>query len=137
MISINIFDDTSRLLNKALDLRSSRQQVIASNIANSETPGYSRAEFKFEEALSNALSGEGTFLQATHPQHISFNSPNVNEVRGTLMRHPDTRGIGDENSVSVDAEMIAMTENQLMYETAAKLLQKKLALLKYAVRDGQ
>lgn len=137
MTALHLFDESSQLLNKSLDLRSTKQQVIAANIANAETPGYDRAEFRFEEALSTALTDATTLLQATHPQHIALPSSTVAEVKGSLLRHPDTTGIGDGNSVSVDTEMIAMTENQLMYETAAQLLKKKLSILKYVVRDGQ
>ena len=49
----------------------------------------------------------------------------------------DQTGIGDRNGVNVDQEMLDLSENELMYETAAQLLQKKLSLLKHVISGGQ
>ena len=123
MNTLNLFDDTTTLLQKSLDLRSSNQRVIAGNIANAETPGYAPARFEFEQELKAAISGSEPTLTTTHSRHLSMSSDNT--------------GIGDDNGVSVDQEMITLSENQIMYETAAQLLKKKLSLLKYVVQGGQ
>lgn len=137
MNSINLFDDTTTLLQKSLDLRSSNQRVIAGNIANAETPGYAPARLEFEQELEAAISGSNPKLATTHAGHLSPSSDNVDQVTGEIVRSPDRTGIGDDNGVSVDEEMIALSENQIMYETAAQLLKKKLSLLKYVVQGGQ
>ena len=137
MDPLNLFDKTSTLLSKSLDLRSTNQRVIASNIANAETPGFSPAKLEFEKDLTNAVKGKGATLSTTHDKHIPLGSENVEDVTGHIVRNPDNTGIGDENGVSVDDEMIALSENQIMYETAAQLLKKKLSLLKYVVADGK
>lgn len=137
MNPLNLFDNSITLLHKSLDLRSSNQGVIAGNIANAETPGYAPARFEFEQELKAAITGSGPGLATTNSRHISTNSENVSEVSGKIVRSPDTTGIGDNNGVSVDEEMIALSENQIMYETSAQLLKKKLSLLKYVVQGGQ
>lgn len=137
MNTLNLFDDTTTLLQKSLDLRSSNQRVIAGNIANAETPGYAPARFEFEQELKAAISGSEPTLTTTHSRHLSMNSENVSQVEGKIVRSPDNTGIGDDNGVSVDQEMITLSENQIMYETAAQLLKKKLSLLKYVVQGGQ
>lgn len=137
MNTLNLFDDTTTLLQKSLDLRSSNQRVIAGNIANAETPGYAPARFEFEQELKAAISGSNPTLTTTHSGHLPMNSENVSQVEGKIVRSPDNTGIGDNNGVSVDQEMIALSENQIMYETAAQLLKKKLSLLKYVVQGGQ
>lgn len=138
MIPTNPFDSNIRLLDKVLDLRAQNQRVIGSNIANAETPGYSPAKFQFEEDLSNAINKNDTFrLKTPHPTHIPISPDNFENISGTVTRTPDNTGIGDENGVSVDEEMINLSKNQLMYETAAQLLKKKLSLLKYAISDGK
>ena len=137
MPPLKLFDSTSTLLTKSLDLRASNQGVIASNIANSETPGYAPARFNFETELKNAIEGTGSTLATTHNKHISLGASSVESVTGVVLREPDNTGIGDENGVSVDDEMIALSENQLLYETDAKLLKKKFTLLKYVVQGGQ
>ncbi len=138
MIPTNPFDSSIKLLSKVLDLRSANQRVISSNIANAETPGYSPAKFDFENDLKNAINTDGSFrLQTSHPVHIPISPSNFESVQGKVVRTPDTTGIGDENGVSVDDEMIELSKNELMYETAAQLLKKKLSLLKYAISDGK
>lgn len=137
MNPLALSDPTMTLLTKSLDLRSTNQQVIAANIANAETPGYAPARFEFEQALQEAVKKSTFVLETTQPGHISPNAPSVADVRGRVLREPDTTGIGDQNGVSVDDEMIALSKNQLMYETAAQLLKKKMTMLKYAVSGGQ
>lgn len=132
------FDSNFHLLNKVLDLRAEKQRVISANIANAETPGYAKATYSFEENLRHAISKESAInLETTHTTHIPLYAKNIDAVEGEVTREKDTTGIGDENSVSVDAEMIDLSKNQLMYETAAKLLKKKLTVLKYAISEGK
>ncbi|MBE0584381.1 MAG: flagellar basal body rod protein FlgB [Desulfofustis sp.] len=137
MDPLKLSDGTMALLAKSLDLRSINQQVIAANIANAETPGYAPARFEFEKELQQAVQKSTISLATTQPLHISPAAPSVSAVHGRLVREPDTTGIGDQNGVSVDAEMLALSENQLMYETAAQLLKKKMTMHKYAVSGGQ
>ncbi len=137
MDPLTLSDSTMALLAKSLDLRSTNQQVIAANIANAETPGYAPARFEFEQALQEAVKKSTIALETTQPGHISPQAPSVADVHGRVVREPDSTGIGDQNGVSVDDEMIALSKNQLMYETAAQLLKKKMTMLKYAVSGGQ
>lgn len=131
------FNSNMELLQKVMDLRSTKQGVIASNIANAETPGYARKEFEFEAELKQALSVTPGKLDTTHSKHIPFAPSTISSVSGTIREVKANTGIGDENSVSVDMEMIALSENQLLYETAAQLLKKKFSLLKYMVSEGK
>ncbi len=132
------FDDNMALLAKVLDLRSKNQQVIAANIANAETPGYSPAKFEFENALKAAVKEkESMLLTQSHPGHIGLRANAIEDIQGTVHITPDTTGIGDKNGVKIDAEMMALSENQILYEAAAQLLKKKMAMLKYSISGGQ
>ena len=133
MNPLSPFDANMRLLSKSLDLRAENQKVIGSNIANAETPGYAPARFSFEEELSSAIKGTATPLATTHPGHIPLGPHSVGSVSGMLIREPDQTGIGDENGVSVEEEMLALTENELLYETSAQLLKKKMTLMKFVI----
>jgi flagellar basal-body rod protein FlgB len=136
MDKLSLFDSNIHLLKKTLDLRSANQRVIASNIANADTPGYAPARFEFEQELQQAIQGKGS-AQITHPDHISLGASDLNSVTGTITRDQDTTGIGDQNGVSIDNEMLALSENELMYESAAQLLNKKLTMLTYVIQGGQ
>lgn len=138
MIPKSPFDSSIQLLAKVLDLRASNQQVIAANIANAETPGYTPATFRFEEELRSAV-GKSTSLAMAGSNELHFGNGrgNLESVRGSLEFSPDQTGIGDENGVSVDQEMLALSENQILYEAAAQLLRKKLGMIRYVVSGGQ
>lgn len=137
MKPLNPFDSNMKLLQKVLDLRSANQQVIATNIANADTPGYNKKVFEFEQELQQAIGGTPGNLTTTHSKHIPIGPGNISSVTGKVREIADTTGIGDENGVSVDTEMIALSENELLYETAAQLLKKKFAILKYAISEGK
>lgn len=136
MNQLSLFDANTQLLKKNLDLRSINQRVIASNIANADTPGYAPVRFEFVRELEQAVQKKGAFA-ITHPAHFPIGGTDLAGVTGTLRQEPDTTGIGDQNGVSVDTEMLALSENELLYETAAQLLKKKLSLLSYVVQGGQ
>lgn len=137
MNTIQPFDTNTQLLSKVLDLRANRQEVISSNIANAETPGYAPARFNFEAELEQAISNSPNKLTTTDSNHIPLGSSNFESITGTTVIEPDNHGIGDDNGVSVQDEMLSLSENQLMYETSLQLLNKKLAMIKYAISGGQ
>ncbi len=134
---IQQFDTTMNLLQKVLDLRSRNQQVISSNIANADTPGYSASTFEFETQLKSAMAGSELKPVSTRANHIQISPTNISQVQGDIVVHPDKTGIGDRNSVSVDQEMVKLSENQILYEAAITMLNKKLSILKYVSNDGR
>ncbi len=137
MNPLDPFDSNIKLLHKVLDLRSTNQRVIATNIANAETPGYARKVFTFEDQLQNAITAKPGALATTHGKHIATSPTSVGSVTGRVHEIKDKTGIGDENAVSMDTEMIELSKNELLYETAAQLLKKKFTLLKYMIQEGK
>jgi len=132
------FDSNMQLLSKVLDLRAEKAEVISSNIANAETPGFSPSRFNFEEDLAEAIGKRsGLTLATSNEKHIALGPSDFNSVNGKIFLEKDQTGIGDENGVQVDQEMLALSENELLYETTAQLLKKKMTLLKYAISGGQ
>jgi flagellar basal-body rod protein FlgB len=136
MPGIQQFDTPMKLLQKVLDLRSKNQEVIGSNIANAETPGYAAQSLNFEDQLQSALSGNSLRPVATHPTHFPVAPTSLEQVNGIVTVKKDTTGIGDQNTVSVDQEMIKLSENEILYEAAVTMLNKKLSLIKYAANGG-
>ena len=137
MNALRPFDSNMHVLSKVLHLRAENENIIGSNIANAETPGYAPARFNFEEELSQAINRTGIPLATSQPGHIPLGAMNIESVTGTITRNPDQTGIGDGNGVSVDEEMLLLSENELLYETAVQLLQKKLSVMKFVISGGQ
>jgi flagellar basal-body rod protein FlgB len=128
------FDSNVQLLSKVLDLRAQNAEVITSNIANAETPGFEPSRFEFETDLTNAINSSKQMRMATsHSDHIPLGPTNFHSVNGKIRVEKSTSPLGDGNGVSVDQEMLALSENELLYETAAQLLKKKLSLVKHVI----
>ncbi len=138
MDALKPLDRQMQLLSKVLDLRAEKAQVISANIANAETPGYSRSVFDFEKDLSAAIKRTGAIhLTTSHSAHIPLGPAGFNSVVGKISEMPAQTVIGDENGVSVEQEMIALSENEILYETSTQLLNKKLSILKHVISGGQ
>ena len=137
MADIRITDRTIAALQKSLDLRAQKQQVIAGNIANAETPGYSARKLTFEDNLRKAISNPEPAGRMTNAKHFPIGSSGISRVQGTLTKQVSPNSQGDGNSVSVDDEMFDLAENQLLYEAGSQILKKKFSMLKFAVSDGR
>ncbi len=137
MADIRIADRTIAVLQKSLDLRAQKQQVIASNIANAETPGYSARKFNFEDNLRKAINSPEMMGRKTNAKHFPIGSNGISAVQGNITKQIATNPFGDGNSVSVDDEMFDLAENQLLYEAGSQILKKKFTLLKFAAGDGR
>ncbi|MFN3715115.1 MAG: flagellar basal body rod protein FlgB [Thiobacillus sp.] len=115
---LNRLDDMLNFHAQALRLREQRQQVLASNIANADTPNYKARDFDFQSALARALGGQpapgGVGLATTAAGHLQ-GSPELSSQSFLQYRHP-SQGNVDGNTVDVDAERAAFAENAVQYE---------------------
>ncbi len=136
MEKFGIFDRTMGLLQKVMNLRLRNQQVIASNIANANTPGYAPASLSFEDDLRRALTVRPGGSPIAHPAHFPISGGGIEQVEGRLLRAPASN-VGDRNGVTLDQEMLALSENQILYEATTQMLNKKLGMLKYTAQDGR
>ncbi len=136
---MTIFDRTFRLLERTLDLRSGRQRVIASNLANEETPGYRASELTFMDQLHSAHKGRlPIVLAATQPRHFGMHRPQgVQAVTGKLGEVPAGDLPLDANSVNLELEMAKLSENVMQYNAAATILAGKFRGLLSAIRDAR
>ncbi len=136
---MTIFDRTIRLLERSLDLRSARQRVIASNLANEETPGYRASELTFMDQLQSAHKGRLPItLAATQSRHFGVRGPQgLQAVTGKLSEVPTGDLPLDANSVNLELEMAKLSENAMQYNAAATILAKKFQGLLSAIRDAR
>jgi flagellar basal-body rod protein FlgB len=129
------FDPTIGALNTVMNLRLINQNVISSNIANADTPGYKAKAMEFEGALRDALQvGSGTAAAATDPRHKVHQA--TDPVDPEIYDDPNGVESLDGNTVDRAAEMSKLAENQLLYDASAEMLKRKLGMLKYAISEG-
>ena len=138
MESQRIFSQTVSVLEKALDLRSKKHNVIASNIANMDTPDYKAFDLVIEKELQKT-TGEGNSisLNKTDRAHIQSRRSKAGGVSVVI---DNTQGLslrGDGNTVDIDKQMGNMAENTLMYKAAAQMIQRKFQGLKSVIQGGK
>lgn len=120
-------------LSKAIGLRAYRQQVLASNIANADTPQYKARDFDFQSAMQKAMAGQvsgaGLALATTTKGHIDGGSaaPAALQFRAT------TQSAVDGNTVDMDVERAAMAENSMSYEILTTLISDKFKGMRAAL----
>jgi flagellar basal-body rod protein FlgB len=104
----------SDTLERYMDLLSARQKVVASNIANADTPGYKTRDIDFQSEFRSALGGRGA---------ASF------EVAGLAVKN-------DGNNVSLDRESRLLTENDMRFNLASNLLRSEVQSIRAALQAG-
>ena len=118
---------------KALVLRAERQQVIASNIANADTPGYSGRDINFKEAMTAAVGGTSLSLRpvppsaglpsgGTHSRHIPLQPSTASLDQSRLDYTVQTQPSMDGNSVDMDRERASFADNAVRYEATLRFI---------------
>jgi flagellar basal-body rod protein FlgB len=114
---MELFDTTQTGLERALSGAALRQEAIASNIANVNTPGYRRKDVDFETALRNAWG---------RPENVTRVTPAVGEDASSVVRQ-------DGSSVDIDVEAAAQAKNGLQYEAVAQVMKARTAIIRSAI----
>jgi flagellar basal-body rod protein FlgB len=152
---VKLFDATLGTLERALDARLLRHNVLAGNLANSDTPGYIPRDVDFAAAMREARDTGGappvpraglTLASAGHAvsgaDDIPLGAAGALEstppgAPGSPVTTVQGAGAGlDGNAVDVDRALAAVAENAIQYNAAARAAGKKLAILRYVASDG-
>ncbi len=113
------FDSALGIHEQALAVRGRRTELLASNLANADTPGYKARDIDFKTTLMNAKQSSGQVLTSTNPGHIQNNSfQNSTEI---LYRVPNQSSL-DGNTVDEQMEKSNFSENAIRYEASLTFL---------------
>lgn len=133
---MDVNDKTLNALTTALNFREMRQELISSNVANANTPGYKAKKLDFEEALARALDVDGQMkMNATDGRHYNVGGGGFNNLEPEIYDNPNGVVSESGNTVDVEAEMAQMAENKLMYDALVQLINKKMGMMKYAINS--
>ena len=126
-------------LPRALTAASIRQEVIANNVANVNTPNFKKSVVEFEELLAREIYGEeddGKLKMArTHDKHLPYvplefrAEPTISPDNSTVMRV-------DDNNVDIDIEMASLAKNQLYYNAIVTQFGGHINRLKNAITSN-
>lgn len=132
---VNKLDEAFRFHQTALSLRAARQELLASNIANADTPNYKAKDINFASALQSALSGSAEKLAVaqTSSQHLQGATGGSIMGAPVLYRHPDQPS-ADGNTVDMDVERAQFADNALRYEASVKFMSDDIKELIQAIQ---
>lgn len=120
-------------MGKYLDVASFRQKLIAGNISNVATPGYSSQDIDFQSEFKRAAgNGSGLVGFVTHHNHIPLGDHVAADPEIMEMRVSD----GELNSVDPDKEVSNLAQNELLFTIGAKLLKRKFDGLRKAITNN-
>ena len=122
---MNKFDDAFRFQQQALGLLSRRQDILASNIANADTPGYKARDIDFTQQLKTAMENNGmakspVSLSLTSNKHIEGKARPFDDSQ-LLYRVPDQPS-ADGNTVDMDRERVNFVDNAVKYQSGLTFL---------------
>jgi flagellar basal-body rod protein FlgB len=110
-----MLENVGASIEQYMNLVSARQKLVASNIANADTPGYQTKDIDFRAELENEMSGDS--------------KPNVIEVSGLKTKN-------DGNNVDMDREARLLAENALRFSVASNLAHSEISTIRTAIDEG-
>jgi flagellar basal-body rod protein FlgB len=131
--------NTINFLEKSLEYRKIRQDLIASNIANADTPYYKPRDIRFEEALKNEIEKRPIHklaLAKTNPMHLE--PKDIDDDKKPIIFFRDGHlSRNDGNSVDIDVETTEMAKNAIMYNAEIAAVKKRVELFKLVIDSSK
>lgn len=120
---------------QALNLRVQRHQLLASNVANADTPHYKARDIDFNKAIQTAMSGRagGVTMARTAAGHL----PGGAAGAGLVQYRREVQSAVDGNTVDMDVERAQMAENAMHYEILTKLIGDRIQGMRSAIASNQ
>ena len=110
-----MLDGLTNSIERYMDLLSARQKVVASNIANADTPGYKTRDINFQSEFQSLTSG---------------GRPDTVEVSNLAAKN-------DGNNVDLDREARLLAENAMRFSLASNLMRSQIRIVKEAIQEGR
>jgi flagellar basal-body rod protein FlgB len=111
-----------------------RQDVLSQNVANADTPGFTARDLKpldFNDSVKSAMASKANSLTTTDPHHIAIRPAGATKFDDVEVHDIESNPNG--NSVSLEAEMIKVSDTQAQFQAAANIYAKAMTLMKTAI----
>lgn len=135
-MKIDFFDNqTLDAVGAYMGRLSQRQQIVTSNLANIDTPGYTTKDISFHATMQELLSDDSVNLRTSRPGHAGKLTPIVPqaqmfEVSGLASRD-------DLNNVDIDREMMKLSETAFSYSLMSQIMRGKLRTIASSINEGR
>jgi len=122
---------------KDLEGLARRMDATSQNLANANTPRYTRREVSFEDQLKAIIDAPDRLpLRTTDPHHMSNLPRGVEEVRARESRVGDELYRYDENNVDPETELARLAETRMTYQAMTRILGRKISMYRKAIGGG-
>jgi flagellar basal-body rod protein FlgB len=131
---VSKLDNAFSFQQQALSLRANRQQVLAGNIANADTPNYKARDFDFSTALKDAVAGRNggnLVLSSTSGRHLQGSG---DSGPAKLLYRQESQSSVDGNTVNMDVERAQFAENAIQYEASVTFISSQIKTLMSAIQ---
>ena len=128
-----LFDRQIQFHQTALNLQAHRQQLIASNIANADTPNYKAKDVDFRAALQGALQAATSTVPLATTQSGHIQGGGAPTLEGLTGYRRELQSAVDGNTVNMDIERAAFAENALHYEASVTFINGMLRSMNTAI----
>lgn len=134
---VNRLDEAVAFQQLALNMRAARQELLASNIANADTPNYKARDIDFASALKNAMAGApaGLPVVKTAPAHLEGNS-GASIMGAPVMYRKPVQPSADGNTVDMDVERAQFADNALRYEASVRFVSERMKGILTAIQGN-
>lgn len=119
---MSLSNNTDKLLINLMSASAQRFDVLSSNLANANTPGYTRSTVEFEDLLA---------------KEVRSMKPNLLSVKPKVVEDLLTPSSPDGNNVNAELEMNGLLQNRMQYELYSTLLAGRMELLRTAIAEGR
>jgi len=124
-----------RLMTEKMAWHGQRQEVLAQNVANADTPGYRGRDleaFDFKREMRQAARME---MAGARPGHVSGTLPPKPDFRNPEERSPYETS-PDKNNVVLEEQLGKIGQNSMEYQTVLNLYRKQVGMIRMALRSG-
>lgn len=118
---------------RALELRALRNEILASNLANADTPHYKARDIDFRTALAGEQRGR---VAMTRTSELHQGGYSTNRLDARVMYRVPMQATLDGNTVETDVEQAQFAENAVQYRASLRFLDGAIRSLKYALRGS-
>lgn len=132
---MNKLDQTFFFHQQVMNLRTERQQIIASNIANADTPHYKARDLDFAKVLEQTLAGRpdsGVQMARTSTRHLAASAP---AQQDRLLYRNEYQSAVDGNTVEMDVERANFSDNAIRYEAGVTFVTQRFKGLLDAMQN--
>lgn len=137
-----LFELANRSLAETLNHLWTRQELLAHNLANAETPNYKRLDLAWTPGSTDSADFATQLrLARTHPRHLMpgavTTAADGSGSGARIVRDSTTAVRNDGNNVDLERELVLLSETSLWYQAANALLGRRYSLLRNVIREGR